>query len=170
MLAPAASSVPQAQLLLPPGLRLTPEQFALVCEANPDAVLELAADGRLLKMTPTVGDTGARNHSLNLALGLAARASTLPLKLFYSSTAFRLGDDSVLSPDAALRRKMAAYMANGARLAWLLLHKQQAVEIWQAGADEGTPAVLRRLETATVLDGGDRLPGLVLDLEAIWQA
>jgi hypothetical protein len=30
-------------------LRLSPEQFALVCEANPDpeAVLELSADGHL---------------------------------------------------------------------------------------------------------------------------
>jgi hypothetical protein len=33
-----------------------------------------------------------------------------------------------------------------------------------------TPAVPRRLERATVLDGGDLLPGLVLDLEEIWQA
>ena len=30
-------------LLLPPELRLSPEQFALVCQANPDAVLELSA-------------------------------------------------------------------------------------------------------------------------------
>jgi Uma2 family endonuclease len=218
MLAPAASPAPQAPperlppLLLPPGLTLTPEQFALVCEANPDAVLELAADGRLVTMTPTGGDTGARNHSLSLALGLAARASTLPLKLFDSSTGFRLSDGSVLSPDAAavrlerwqalspkqrrgfpplcpdlvielaspsdegpraaaaLRRKMAAYVANGALLGWLLFPEQQAVEIWQAGDDEVTPAVPRRLGRATVLDGGDLLPGLVLDLEEIWQA
>jgi Uma2 family endonuclease len=171
MLAPAPSSAPQALLLLPLGLTLTPEQFALVCEANPDAVLELAADGRLVTMTTSCGDTGARNHSLSLALGLAAHASTLPLKLFGSSTGFRLGDGSVLSPDAAaLRRKMAATTANGARLGWLLFPEQQAVEIWQAGADEVTPAVPRRLERATVVDGGDLLPGMVLDLEEVWQA
>jgi Uma2 family endonuclease len=218
MLAPAASSAPQAPpeglapLLLPPGLTLTPEQFALVCEANPDAVLELSTDGRLITMTPTGGDTGARNHSLSLALGLAARACNLPLKLFDSSTGFRLSDGSVFSPDAAavrqerwqalspeqrrgfpplcpdlvielvspsdegpraaaaLRRKMAAYMANGARLGWLLFPEQGAVEIWQAGADAETPEVPRRLERARVLDGGDLLPGLVLDLEEIWQA
>ncbi|WP_396122605.1 hypothetical protein [Cyanobium sp. CH-040] len=46
--------------MLPPTLRLTPEQFAIVCEANPEAVLELAADGQLIRMTPTGGDTGAR--------------------------------------------------------------------------------------------------------------
>jgi len=38
---------------LPQDLRLTPEQFALVFDANPDAVLELAADGQLITMTPT---------------------------------------------------------------------------------------------------------------------
>lgn len=218
MLAPATAAAPQtprerlAPLLLPAGLPLTPEQFALVCEANPDAVLELAADGRLITMTPTGGDTGARNHCLSLALGLAARVSALPLKLFDSSTGFRLPDGSVLSPDAAavalerwqalspeqrrgfpplcpdlaielvspsdegpraaaaLRRKMSAYMANGALLAWLLFPEQRAAEIWQAGADQETPAEPRRLEKATVLDGGDLFPGLLLDLEEIWQA
>jgi len=36
-----AATAPDAELVLPRSLRLTPEQFALVCEANPDAVLEL---------------------------------------------------------------------------------------------------------------------------------
>jgi hypothetical protein len=31
----------------------------------------------------------------------------------------------------ALRRKMAAYLANGAQLRWLLIPEQQAVEIWR---------------------------------------
>jgi hypothetical protein len=35
------------------GLRLTPEQFTALCEANPDALLELAADGSQILMTPT---------------------------------------------------------------------------------------------------------------------
>ena len=56
-----ASSPP---LRLPPELRLSPEPFALVCEANPEAVLERAADGQLIAMTPTGGDTSARNSRL----------------------------------------------------------------------------------------------------------
>ena len=32
-------------------LRLTPEQFERVCRVNPDAVLELAADGQLIPLT-----------------------------------------------------------------------------------------------------------------------
>ena len=43
------------------GLRLTPEQFAVLCGAIPDAVLELAADGSLIYMTSTGGDMGARH-------------------------------------------------------------------------------------------------------------
>ena len=107
-LAPPAPAAPQAPapalapLLLPPGLRLTPEQFALVCGANPEAVLELAADGQLIAMTPTGGETGARNFNLSLALGLAARRCSLPLQLFDSSTGFRLADGSVLSPDLSV--------------------------------------------------------------------
>jgi len=83
-------------------LRLSPEQFELVCEANPDAVLELSADGHLITMTPTCSETSARNSTLVVLLGLALRASGLLFKLFDSSGGFRLPDGSVLSPDASL--------------------------------------------------------------------
>ncbi|MCT0219809.1 Uma2 family endonuclease [Synechococcus sp. CS-1329] len=101
--APAASGS-LAPLQLPWDLQLTPEQFEQVCQANPDAVLELAADGHLIAMTPTGGETGQRNQTLGALLWLAVRQSGLPLKLFDSSTGFRLPDGSVLSPDAALVR------------------------------------------------------------------
>ena len=100
--------VPDCQVLqplqLPWTLRLTPEQFELVCRENPDAVLELSADGQLIAMTPTGSETGARNQALGALLWLAVRRSGLPLKLFDSSTGFRLPDGSVLSPDASLIR------------------------------------------------------------------
>ena len=107
-LAPPAPAAPQAPatglepLVLPPGLKLTPEQFAQVCEANPEAVLELAADGQLITMTPTGGETDTRSVNLSLVLGLAARRCSLPLELFDSSTGFRLADGSVLTPDLAV--------------------------------------------------------------------
>jgi Uma2 family endonuclease len=49
-------------------LRFTPEQFAELCQANPEAVLELAADGSLILMTPTGGETGARNAELSFQI------------------------------------------------------------------------------------------------------
>jgi Uma2 family endonuclease len=91
-------------LALPWNLRLSPEQFALVCQANPEAVLELTADGQLIAMTPTGSETGARNSALLVLLALAMRRSGQPLKLFDSSTGFRLPDGSVFSPDASLLR------------------------------------------------------------------
>ena len=94
----------QLPLQLAQELRLSPEQFELVCQANPDAVLELSADGRLIAMTPTGSETSARNSTLVVLLGLALRTSGLPFKLFESSCGFRLPDGSVLSPDASLVR------------------------------------------------------------------
>ena len=49
-----------APLLLPENLQLTPEQFAVLCTANPNTMLELAASGRLIHMFPTGRDTGFR--------------------------------------------------------------------------------------------------------------
>jgi Uma2 family endonuclease len=91
-------------LTLPRTLRLTTLQFAEVCAANPEAVLELDADGQLIEMTPTGGDTGARNSTLGALLWLAVRQSGLPMKVFDSSTGFMLPDGSVRSPDASLMR------------------------------------------------------------------
>ena len=200
--APSGFDAP-ATLRLPLDLRLTPEQFGLVCAENPDAVLELAADGQLITMTPTGSETGARNSRLVMRLLLWADQQG-GWKVFDSSSGFRLADGSVLSPDAAvvrldrwlgltadqrrgfaplcpdlvvelaspsdegargitsLRRKMACYQANGARLGWLLLPSERAVEVWPAC---GAP---RRMEQAELLEGGDDFPGLRLELGEIW--
>ena len=62
----------------------------------------------------------------------------------------------------ALRSKMAAYQANGARLGWLLIPHQQAVEVW---ATSGAP---QRFEGLKVLEAGPEVPGLQLQLAEIW--
>ena len=65
---------------------------------------------------------------------------------------------------SALRRKLASYQANGARLGWLLIPHDQAVEVWPASG------ALQRLEQLQVLEGGSEFPGLRLDLKEIWNA
>ena len=214
-LAPPAAATPQAPgtglkpLVLPADLRLSPQQFALVCAANPGAVLELTADGQVIEMTPTGGETSARNNLLNTRLQIWALGEG-GWKAFDSSGGFRLPDGSVLSPDAALvrlerwqaltpdqrsgfpplcpdlvvelvspsdggprgiqalRRKLAAYLANGARLGWLLIPQHRAVEIWQVGADGSAAPQIQRIEPAEVLEGGELLPGLRLELAELW--
>jgi Uma2 family endonuclease len=90
-----------APLRFPTGLRLKPEQFALLCAENREAVLELAADGQVLTMTPTDSETGARNSRLEMRLHLWADHQG-GWKVFGSSTGFQLPDGSVLSPDASI--------------------------------------------------------------------
>ena len=111
-------------LLHSSSLRLTPNQFAELCQANPEAVLELASTSGA-----SPSDEGPR--------GLTA-----------------------------LRQKMAAYQRNGARLGWLLIPAERAVEIWEPLDD--SQARPRRLEAASRLDGDPHVPGLALDLEEIW--
>ena len=194
-------------LTLPRTLTLTPTQFAEVCAANPEAVLELAADGTLIEMTPTGGSTGARNSRLLARLENWAVASGLGWIVFDSSSGFLLPDGSVRSPDASvvrlerwqalseaeregfpplcpdlvvelaspsdepqvLRRKLAAYMANGASLGWLLLPQSRTVEVWKAGAPEtaNSPQVLT---DPAGLEAGPEFPGLVIDPRRIWEA
>ena len=108
-LAPSLASIPShltaAPLMLPWDLRLTPEQFERVCQANPEAVLELAADGQLISVTPTGGETGARCLRLGQRLLLWADGPGAGAWIaFDSSTGFRLADGSVLSPDGSLMR------------------------------------------------------------------
>ena len=201
---PAPRADALAPLQLPSDICLSPEQFAAVCAANPDAVLELDAAGNLIHMTPTGGETGARNSRLLIRL-LAWADQLGGWQVFDSSTGFRLPDGSVLSPDAslvrlerwqaltpeqrrsfqplcpdvlvelaspsdkgpravaALRQKMAAYQANGAQLGWLLIPEERAVEVWPVASE------LHRIEAATLLDGGQLLPGLRIELQDIWQ-
>ena len=201
---PAPRADALAPLQLPPDLCLSPEQFAAVCAANPEAVLELDAAGHLIHMTPTGGETGARNSRLLMRL-LAWADQLGGWQVFDSSTGFRLPDGSVLSPDAslvrlerwqaltpeqrrsfpplcpdvvvelaspsdqgpravaALRQKMAAYQANGAQLGWLLIPEERAVEVWPVASEP------HRIEAATLLDGGQLLLGLRIELQDIWQ-
>ena len=205
--APPSASAPLElePLRLPWDLRLSQEQFERVCQANPDAVLELAADGTLIGMTPTGGETSCRNGQILYQLQDFCRRRK-GWRLFDSSGGFRLSDGSVLSPDAslvreerwqalspeqrrgfpplcpdlvvelaspsdegprgvsALRRKMETYQANGARLGWLLLPEERAVEIWRGGE----LGMAQRLEQATRLEAGEALAGVVLELETIW--
>jgi len=178
-----------APLRFPHDLRLTPEQFELVCAENREAVLELAADGRVISMTPTGSETGARNGELFFQLKLYAKRSG-GWNAFDSSTGFRLPDGAVVSPDASLVRldrwqaltpeqrrgfaplcpdlvvELASPSDEGPRGLTALRQKMaayQAVEVWSAS---GEP---QRLEGCERLEAGPEFPGLQLELSEIWE-
>jgi Uma2 family endonuclease len=61
-----------------------------------------------------------------------------------------------------LREKMREYIANGARLGWLIDRKNQKVEIYRQNQD------VEILDVPRTLSGEDVLPGFVLDLTDVW--
>ena len=68
---PAAEAVDRpghalAPLLLPDALRFTPKQFEAVCQAKPDAVLELDASGHVIHMTVAVRQDSETRRSVLL--------------------------------------------------------------------------------------------------------
>jgi Uma2 family endonuclease len=101
--APGAAFDALGALRLPHELRLTPEQFALVCAENLEAVLDLVADGRVIAMTSTGSETGPRISRLEMRLQLWDYQQA-GWKVCGSSSGFRLPGGSVLNPDASLIR------------------------------------------------------------------
>ena len=64
---------------------------------------------------------------------------------------------------SVLQAKMEEYMANGARLGWLLDPLERRAHVYRPGAQ---PEILDSPET---LSGDPELPGFTLDLTQIWE-
>ena len=91
-------------LNLQPAIKLTDEQFALICSTNRDLRLERTATGELVIMPPTGGETGRKNSDLNYQLQAWNRKHKLGC-VFDSSTGFKLPNGATRSPDAAWKKK-----------------------------------------------------------------
>ena len=92
-------------LNLEPIIKLTSEQFYQLCQANPDLKLERNAQGELIVMPPTGGETGKRNSNINVQLWLWNDRTQLG-EVFDSSTGFTLPNKANRSPDAAWVEKL----------------------------------------------------------------
>ncbi len=102
-------------LQLPPNLQFTDEEFAQIVAVNKELRLQLTAEGELIIMSPTGGETGNRNFELYLDLGVWNRQNKLGKafdsstgfklpnlgKAFDSSTGFKLPNGATRSPDAS---------------------------------------------------------------------
>ncbi|MBN3868806.1 MAG: Uma2 family endonuclease [Nostoc sp.] len=87
-------------LHFPPALKLTDEEFEQLIAVNQDLGLELTAQGELVIMPPTGGETGERNLDIEGQLWLWNRQNKLG-KAFNSSTGFKLPNGATRSPDAS---------------------------------------------------------------------
>ncbi|NET58094.1 MAG: Uma2 family endonuclease [Symploca sp. SIO2E6] len=71
----------------------------------------------------------------------------------------------LMSPSDTLaqtRKKMAEYIANGAKLGWLINRKKRQVEIYRPQQE------VEILDNPQTVSGENILPGFVLDLATIW--
>lgn len=85
---------------LDPILQLTDKQFLDVCRANPEVKFEQTAQGELIIVAPTGGETGRYNSELNADFVVWNRRTNLGI-VFDSSTCFILPNNSKRSPDVA---------------------------------------------------------------------
>ncbi|MBD2385931.1 Uma2 family endonuclease [Cylindrospermum sp. FACHB-282] len=87
-------------LQIPPSLKFTDDEFLQIIAANKDLRLELSAQGELIVMAPTGGETGDRNLELGGQIWYWNRQNNLG-KAFDSSTGFKLPKGATLSPDVS---------------------------------------------------------------------
>jgi Uma2 family endonuclease len=79
-------------------IKLTREQFYQLCEENPDLKLERNAQGELIIMPPTGGETGKSNSTINAQIWFWNDQNQLG-EVFDSSTGFTLPSGADRSPD-----------------------------------------------------------------------
>jgi Uma2 family endonuclease len=177
---------------------LTDDQFFQFCAVNKELRIERTAEGKIIMMSPTGGETGRRNAEVNRQVGNWAKQDGTGV-VFDSNTEFRLPNGANRSPDASwvlksrwealpeaerekfpplcpdfvlellspsdnlgeTKLKMEEYLANGARLGWLIDPKSKRVFVY-------TDAGVQILEDARQLSGDPVLPGFRLDMSEIF--
>lgn len=145
-------------LQLPPVLKLTDEQFEQLAAANQDLQLELTAQGELMIMPPTGGETGNRNFEIYIDLGIWNRQTRLG-KAFDSSTGFRLPKGGTRSPDVSwVRMERWNALTEEQRKKFLPLCPDFAVEL----VSETDDVEETRSKMQEYVDNGLRLGWLII--------
>jgi Uma2 family endonuclease len=92
------------RLRLGPLLSMTDDQLYELCQLNPELRIERTAQGELLIMPPTGGETSKRNLDLLVAVGTWAKDEGSGIA-FDSSGGFILPNSALRSPDVAWIRR-----------------------------------------------------------------
>ncbi|MBI3694416.1 MAG: Uma2 family endonuclease [Acidobacteria bacterium] len=90
----------QAPVLIRADRRMTDDEYYDFCQANPDLRIERSAEGEILIMAPTGGETSDRNIDLSAQLHTWARRDGRG-KVFDSNVEFVLPSSAARSPDAS---------------------------------------------------------------------
>ena len=77
-------------------------------------------------------------------------------------TRAKMTSDPASAKDARDRARMREYLANGARLGWLINRQREQVEIYRLNRE------VEILSNPQTLSGEDVLPGFILDFAQIW--
>lgn len=95
-------------LHLSPAIELSDDEFFALCQINRDLRFERTAEGDIIIMAPTGGETGTRNANITAQLSNWAKRNGEGIA-FDSSTGFKLPNRADRSPDAAwvLRSRLA---------------------------------------------------------------
>ena len=80
--------------------KINDRTLEILSRDNPDVRLEINSEGQLIFMSPTGGETGARNLELAFQIQLWNKQSRLG-KVFDSSTGFKLSTGAIRSPDVS---------------------------------------------------------------------
>lgn len=89
---------------LHPGSQMSDDQFFEFCQVNSDYRFERTARGEIVILSPTGSESGQRNASLTVQVGIWAERDGTGV-IFDSSTGFTLPDGAVRSPDLAWIRR-----------------------------------------------------------------
>jgi Uma2 family endonuclease len=179
-------------------LRITPDEFARLCQLNRDLRLELNKDGELIVMPPTGGETGKRNSKLNARFVIWNEQTGLG-EVFDSSTGYDFTafggknpspdvswiDKSRLEgvdisgfipvvPDFVIELRSKSDLLKDVR-AKMEEYRRVGVRLgWLINPQQQQVEIYRLgqdveiLQSPTMLSGEDVLSGFVLDLSLIW--
>lgn len=125
----AATPAPPLVLRMPPAVGMDDVQFFEFCQMNRDLRLERTSEGDILVMSPSGGESSARNAEMAFQLTAWAKKDGRG-RVFDSSVGFALSDGAVLSPDAAwLYRERLANLTREEKQRFLPLCPDFVVEI-----------------------------------------
>jgi Uma2 family endonuclease len=145
-------------LQLTPVINLTDDQLFELCQLNQDWRIEYTAQGELIVMPPTGGETSNRNAEITFQVQLWTRQDQTGVA-FDSSTGFRLPNGATRSPDAAwVRRSRLIGLTREQKQKFLPLCPDFAIEL--RSPTDNLRAVLDKMQE--YLDNGVQL-GWLLD-------